>query len=75
MCTWTPSYSVPERLLGKQVDVYKYFDAVVVCSAGKIVARHRRLIGERDRRVSAAGHHRPLASRERAPADGDLIAV
>ena len=61
----TNRYSVPERLLGKQVDVYKYFDAVVVCFAGKIVARHHRILGERDRRVSAAGHHRPLTSRER----------
>jgi transposase len=61
----TNRYSVPEHLLGKQVDVYKYFDAVVVCFGGKIVARHGRLVGQRERRVTAVGHHRPLGSRAR----------
>jgi transposase len=61
----TNRYSVPERLLGKQVDVYQYFEEVVVCFAGKIVARHPRAIGQRERRLTAAGHHRPLGGRER----------
>ena len=57
--------SVPERRLGKQVDVDQYFDEVVVCFTGHIVARHPRAIGQRDRRMTAAGHHRPLGARAR----------
>jgi hypothetical protein len=64
----TNRYSVPERLLGKQVDVYKYFDEVVVYFAGKLVARHPRAIGLRDRRLTAEGHHRPLGARARRQA-------
>lgn len=59
----TNRYSVPERLLGKPVDVYKYFDEVVVHFAGKVLARHPRAIGQRDRRLTAEGHHRPLGAR------------
>lgn len=61
----TNRYSVPERLLHKSVDLYKYAQEVVVLFQGKEVARHRRLIGERDRRATLPGHHRPLGVRER----------
>jgi IstB-like ATP binding protein/Mu transposase, C-terminal domain len=61
----TKRSSVPERRLGKQVDVDHYFDEVVVCFTGHIVARHPRAIGQRDRRITAAGHHRPLGARAR----------
>jgi transposase len=64
----TNRYSVAERLLGKQVDLYKYFDEVVVYFAGKVVARHPRAIGQRDRRLTAEGHHRPLGERARRQA-------
>lgn len=64
----TNRYSVPERLLGKQVDVYKYFAEVVVCFAGKVVASHARFIGQRDRRATTKGHHRPLGARDRRQA-------
>ena len=61
----TNRYSVPDRLLGKAVEVHQYFAEVVVCCAGKVVARHPRAIGQRDRRLTAEGHHRPLGTRAR----------
>jgi hypothetical protein len=64
----TNRYSVPERLLGKAVEVYQFFETVAVYFQGKEVARHPRAIGQRDRRITAAGHHRPLGARAR-PAD------
>jgi hypothetical protein len=61
----TNRYSVPERLLGKRVELYQYFEEVVVCFAGHVVARHPRAIGQRERRITAEGHHRPLGARAR----------
>ncbi len=58
----TNRYSVPDTLLDKPADVYKYNDEVVVYCQGKEVARHHRLIGQRERRVTAPGHHRPLTA-------------
>jgi transposase len=63
----TNRYSVPERLLGKAVEVYQYFDTVAVLFHGKEVARHPRAIGQRDRRVTAAGHHGPPRARRADP--------
>jgi transposase len=63
----TNRYSVPERLLGKAVEVHQYFDTVVVLFQGKEVARHPRAIGQRDRRVTAAGHHGPPRVRRTDP--------
>lgn len=58
----TNRYSVPDRLLGKEVDVLKYPDRVVVHFNGKPVADHPRRIGQRDGRSTLPGHHAPLAS-------------
>ena len=55
----TNRYSVPERLLGKAVEVYQYFETVAIYFQGREVARHPRAIGQRDRRLTAAGHHGP----------------
>jgi len=55
----TNRYSVPERLLGKAVEVYQYFETLVVCFQGREVARHPRAIGQRERRLTAPGHHGP----------------
>ena len=53
-------YSVPERLLGKKVEVHKHPEQVLVFCAGKLVAEHPRLIGKRyiDRLIKA--HHSSL---------------
>jgi hypothetical protein len=63
----TNRYSVPERLLGKAVEVYQYFETVTVYFQGKEVARHPRAIGQRDRRITDPAHHAPLRARRRAP--------
>lgn len=59
----TNRYSVPERLLGKQVDVLKYPERVVIHFQGKPVADHPRWIGQRYKRSTRPGHHAPLGGR------------
>lgn len=56
----TNRYSVPERLIGKQVEVHKSWERVHVFFNHKKVADHPRLIGKRESRVTAEGHHSPL---------------
>jgi len=56
----TNRYSVPERLIGKQVDLHKSWDRVRVFFKQKVVADHSRLIGKRETRITAKGHHPPL---------------
>jgi hypothetical protein len=63
----TNRYSVPERLLGKAVEVYQYFETVAIYFQGREVARHPRAIGQRDRRLTAAGHHGPPRTRRSDP--------
>ena len=63
----TNRYSVPERLLGKAVEVYQYFETVAIYVQGREVARHPRAIGQRDRRLTAAGHHGPPRTRRNDP--------
>ena len=53
----TNRYSVPERLVGKAVEVHKQAEAVAVFFQGKEVARHARRIGERHTRSTVKGHH------------------
>jgi len=56
----TNRYSVPERLIGKQVEVHKSWDRVHVFFKHKKVADHPRLIAKHETRVTAKGHHSPL---------------
>ena len=58
-------YSVPERLIGKEVEVHKLWDRVEVFFKDQKVADHPRLIGKREARITAKGHHPPF-SRQRA---------
>lgn len=53
----TNRYSVPERLVGKQVTVYKHYTTVEIQYKRSLVASHPRLIGERDARNTLPGHH------------------
>jgi len=55
----TNRYSVPEKLIGKRVQVLKFWDRIEVVHANERVAEHQRRIAEHDRRVSLAGHHQP----------------
>ena len=52
----TNRYSVPERLLGKAVEVYQYFETVAIYFQGREVARHPRAIGQRERRITCVFH-------------------
>ena len=64
----TNRYSVPERLIGQTVTLYKYPDEIHVHHRGKPVATHRRLVGCRDMRHVVAEHHSPPKRAERVPA-------
>lgn len=53
----TNRYSVPERLIGKTLDVYKYSEEVQVFHQRQAVATHVRLAGKRNAVTRLAGHH------------------
>jgi len=54
----TNRYSVPERLIGKQVEVYKYPDQVKVLFRHREVAEHPRLVGKRHTQSTLKQHRR-----------------
>ena len=56
----TNRYSVPERLVGKEVEVHKLWDRIKIFWKNRKVADHERLIDKRETRVTAKGHHPPL---------------
>jgi hypothetical protein len=53
----TNHYSVPERLVGKKVQVHKSWDRIEVFFADRKVADHPRLIGKSDARLLDPLHH------------------
>jgi hypothetical protein len=53
----TNRYSVPERLVGKKVEVHKSWDNIVIYFGRRKVAEHRRLIGKTDARALDPSHH------------------
>ncbi len=55
----TNRYSVPERLIGKTVEVYKYPEHVKVLFRHREVAEHPRLVGKRDAQQTLKAHRRP----------------
>jgi len=61
----TNRYSVPERLIGKEVEVHKLWDRVEVFFKNQKVADHPRLLDKRETRITANGHHPPF-NRQRA---------
>jgi len=56
----TIRYSVPDTLIGKTVEVLKYWQRVVIYHGRDIVAEHERELSGRDKRITKPGHHRPL---------------
>ena len=64
----TVRYSVPERLVGKTVTVYKHYERVEIHHRGAVVASHDRVIGERDVRRTLPGHHTVPQRAPREPA-------
>jgi len=61
-------YSVPERLVGQTVTVYKYPDRVDIHHRHAVVATHSRLIGQRDARCTDPTHHPTPIRANRTPA-------
>lgn len=53
----TNRYSVPERLVGKTVTVYKHHASIDIHYQRKQVASHPRLLGVREARNTIPGHH------------------
>lgn len=69
----TNRYSVPERLVGKTVTVYKHYERIEVHHRGATVASHPRLIEQRDGRHLMAGHHTVPQRAPREPALEQLL--
>ena len=63
----TNRYSVPERLVGKTVTVYKYCASIDIHHRRMAVASHPRLIGVRDARHTLPGHHTVPSRQPRQP--------
>jgi transposase len=56
----TNRYSVPERLIGKEVQLHKLWDRIEIFWKQQKVAEHGRLIDKREARSTLQGHHLPL---------------
>jgi transposase len=63
----TNRYSVPERLVGKTVTVYKHHERIEIHYRRMSVAGHPRLVGVRDARHRLSGHHRVAQRAPRQP--------
>jgi hypothetical protein len=50
-------YSVPEKLIGKQLDIYKYLDHVRIDYRHQEIATHKRLAGKRYGESRIKNHH------------------
>ncbi len=61
-------YSVPERLVGQTVTVYKYPARVELHHRHALVATHPRLVGQRDARSTDPAHHPTPTRAARTPA-------
>jgi hypothetical protein len=72
----TNRYSVPERLVGKPVIVYKYPNELQILYRHQLVATHPRILDRRDARSTLPGHHPPLVrtAREHRPEESFLRA-
>lgn len=69
----TNRYSVPERLVGQAVTLYKFPDRVEIHHRHLRVANHARVIGQRDVRVTDPAHHPTPVRASRLPAlEGQL---
>jgi hypothetical protein len=56
----TNRYSVPERLIGKEVEIHKLWERIEVFFKNQKVADHPRLLDRRETRTTAPSHHAPL---------------
>lgn len=65
----THRYSVPDRLLGKRVEVHQHIDRVRVYHQGRKVADHPRFVQQRAGRITAPSHHQPLVRQAKGPCE------
>jgi hypothetical protein len=56
----TNRYSIPERLVGKELEVQKYWDRVEIYFRREKVAEHPRPVAKRNGRITDPRHHNPL---------------
>jgi len=73
------SYSVPEGVNGREIEVRASLDGVALYQDGLLIARHPLLLGKGERRL-APEHRRNLRLylkryEENPPADGDFVEV
>jgi Mu transposase-like protein len=59
----TNRYSVPEKLLGKTLEVHKHLNRIEIFFNRKKIATHPRLVGMRSGKSTLPGHHLPLAKK------------
>jgi len=62
----TNRYSVPERFVGKTVEVQKHWDRVKIYHGRQLLAEHVRMLSERHKRVTTPGHYSTLSPRKTA---------
>jgi len=56
----TNGYSVPEKLIRKTLDVYKYLNEIKIIYKHEQIATHQRIIGKRYTKTTIKGHHAQL---------------
>ena len=71
----TNRYSVPEKLLGKKVEIYKSWDKVQVFFQHKMVAEHERVLENRQARVTDPEHHHPFTRQATGPCREETLLV
>jgi hypothetical protein len=57
----TNRYSVPQKLIGKTLEVQKHWDKVVIYNKQNKAAEHKRVLNKKDKRKTLPGHHPPLS--------------
>jgi hypothetical protein len=63
----TNRYSVPEKHVGAKVEIHQYWDRIEVFAKQRLVAKHAREIGRRNRRITNPAHHKALPVRTGPP--------
>jgi transposase len=56
----TNRYSVPQKLIGKRVEVFMFWDKIQVYARHTKVAEHARVLEAKQARITEPGHHPPL---------------
>jgi hypothetical protein len=60
----TNRYSVPEKWVGRDVEIHKFWDRIEIYYKNQKIAAHPRLLDKRETRITAEGHHPPLARKK-----------